>query len=166
MSIIESNAEEMNRLKVELAKAYIAHVDEIKEQVRLLKERREMLENIGGLRGIDYAKDKVKTSPNDDAVPNAVVKLMEAQEAEQASMEFEQREIDEFEDRIVKLTGRGGLILQCLYLMGVELTDVQIYRQYMPMPKSTYFRRKDEGLLELYNNGLPEAYKLPDEKAV
>lgn len=155
---------EMEKLKVELARNYIAHIEAVKEDVATLQESIEMAYAAAGISGIDYSKVNVTTSPSDDQIPNAVLKIIEAKQAEAESLAFEQAEIDAFESRIAVLKTRGGLILQCLYAF--NMTDIQIYRQYKPMPKTSYFRLKDKGLLELYNNGLPEAFKLPDEKAV
>lgn len=157
---------EMERLKVELARDYISHIEAVKESVSVFQESIEMAYAAAGLGAVDYSKVNVMTSPSADQIPNAVMKIIEAKEKQAASFEFEQREIEAFESRIAALRTRGGLILQCLYGLDVAMTDVQIYAGIMPMAKTTYFRLKDRGLLELYDNGLPEAFKLPDHKAI
>ena len=162
-----ANEKEINRLKADCARRYIAHIDEVKKQVADLEDGIERIQAAAeGVRGLDYSRDKVSTSSSGDSMEKAVIRLIEAKESNLASLEFEKREIEEFNARIAALRTRGGLILQFLYGLAIPINDAQIYCSYMPMPKTTYFRRKDDGLVELYDNGLPVEYRIPDEKAI
>ena len=158
------NEEEIKHLKAELAKEYIAYIDAVKNKIAVAEERLEMLEAATGLGAIDYSKDLISTSVSPDAIPNAVIRMIEANDKQQEDIGYKKVEVDAFDKRIAALESKGGLILQFIYGLGIK--DKDIYHMYMPMPRSTYFRTKTEGLVELYDKGLPEKFLLPDIKAV
>ena len=68
--------EEYRRYLIEQSKRYMMHVRSLNHSIRMLRSEIEEMESLAtGLKGIDYTRDVVKTSPSPDAIPNAVIKL-------------------------------------------------------------------------------------------
>ena len=98
--------EELQRYRIEQADAWLSKVRKLVAYEKAMREASEVqYEMADGLRGIDYSRDHVATSPTPDAIPNAVIAHDEAGDslasiAESARERIAQaaRAIDSMED--------------------------------------------------------------------
>ena len=71
--------EELQRYRIEQADAWLSKVRKLVAYERAMREAAEtQYEMADGLRGLDYSRDQVSTSPTPDAIPNAVIAHDEA----------------------------------------------------------------------------------------
>jgi hypothetical protein len=114
---------------------------------------------------IRYDKENVSTSPNVDAIPNAVIKRMERKADLEAARQQYSDEYDEFCDKLLLLDSVGGTYLHD-YHTGRFSHWTDIWRYYH-IDGKTGRRRREEALLELYEKGLvPHHYMMPNHKAI
>ena len=65
--------EELQRYRIEQAEAWLSKIRKLVSYEKAMREAAEVqYEMADGLRGIDYTRDQVNTSPTPDAIPNAV----------------------------------------------------------------------------------------------
>ncbi len=73
--------DELQRYRIDQAERWLAKVRKLVSYERAMREAAEVqYEMADGLRGIDYSRDQVDTSPTADAIPNAVIAHDEAGE--------------------------------------------------------------------------------------
>lgn len=71
--------EELQRYRVEQAHAYLERIRKLGEDCAFLQaEVDDARERASGLTGIDYSRDQVSTTPNDDAMVDAVTAVKQA----------------------------------------------------------------------------------------
>ena len=71
--------EELQRYRIDQAERWLSKVRKLVSYERAMREAAEVqYEMADGLRGIDYTRDQVDTSPTADAIPNAVIAHDEA----------------------------------------------------------------------------------------
>ncbi len=69
---------EYQRYEREQASAYLKRVRDAKRHIAALTAEVDEVRSLAsGLKGIDYSRDAVQTSATDDAMPNAVAKLLD-----------------------------------------------------------------------------------------
>lgn len=69
---------EWQRYEREQASAYLKRVRDARRHIAAINAEVDEVRNLAsGLKGIDYSRDVVSTSPTDDAMPNAVSKLLD-----------------------------------------------------------------------------------------
>lgn len=101
----------------EQASRYLKRIRDAKRHIAALNaEVDEQRALASGLKGIDYSRDMVQTSPSDDAMPNAVARLMDviAQRVELVRDYAEM--LSECGESLARMNGTGADILRYRYL--------------------------------------------------
>lgn len=132
--------EEMQRYRVEQARAYLESITSIHKQLGALEARaRELRERASGVKGIAYDRDLVRTSPYGDAIPDAIADLEKiAGKAEEKAVELAEM-VDECSTALESLGGWKSALLDLHYLGCVPLVKIGTMdewkhnRQYMSL---------------------------------
>ena len=69
---------EFDEWKAEQAAKWLRHIRELKHDIARLEDDIEVQRSIALPSGIDYSRPSVQTSPSQDAIPNAVIRLEES----------------------------------------------------------------------------------------
>ena len=140
--------EEYERYRREQASGYLSEVRDAKRHIDAMNaEVDELREMAGGLRGIDYSKDLVKSSPSADAMPDAVARILEIIEQRAGYI----RDYAEMVEQCVQALDRLG---------GVE-ADILRYRyvcdwRWEQIAARTHY--SEQWLYELHNRALCSFY--------
>ena len=149
-----------DELRIKAARDYLKDINCLRRQFELnnmeLVELRARLEGVDGIR---YDKPFVKSSPTGDAIPRGIAILEELE----AGNEHIEEQLRIAKALLMAVDGEAGTVLRFKYLMDMPATEIA---QYMDRSKSTVFEREKDGLLTIYEMGLPIPYRLPDVKAV
>ena len=140
--------EEYERYRREQASGYLSRVRDAKRHIDAMNaEVDELREMAGGLRGIDYSKDIVATSPSADAIPDAVARILEI-----------------IEQRAEYIRDYACMVEQCVQALdklgGVE-SDILRYRyvcdwRWEQIAARTHY--SEQWLYELHNRALCSFY--------
>jgi len=69
---------EFDEWKAEQAAKWLRHIRELKHDIARLEDDIEVQRSLALPSGIDYSRPSVQTSPSQDAIPNAVIRLEES----------------------------------------------------------------------------------------
>ena len=149
--------------RIECSLKYLEEVRDLAVKHRSTVEYiRSLEEDAEGVRGIDYARVNVQTSPTPDAIPNSVALLAEMKaEAEASAAEYfaRKREARRLLDEMDGTYGRLLLLRYVTVLPWVRVADVLNYRE-------DYCRAmRNDALCEFYDH-LPHAYRMPEQPAI
>lgn len=140
--------EEYERYRREQASGYLSRVRDAKRHIAAMQaEVDELREMAGGLRGVDYSRDQVSTSPSADAIPDAVARILEL-----------------VEQRVELISGYASMIAQCdaaLDELGGIEADILRYRYACDWPWERIAARthySEQWLYELHNRALCSFY--------
>ncbi len=119
--------------------------------------------------GIAYDNVRVTTSPTGDRLERAVLNLIEYRESLARDHQMGLEQIDDFFDRLRGLKTEGGIIVRLHYLEGIGDDGVERYgldgpeyseiAEPLGYSRTTAFRKRDAGYVELYDNGLPHGFE-------
>ena len=70
--------DEWSEFKAEQAVGWLRHIRELKHDIARLEDDIEVQRSLALPSGIDYSRPSVQTSPSQDAIPNAVIRLEES----------------------------------------------------------------------------------------
>lgn len=135
---------EMEQYRREQSAAYLKRVRDAKRHINALSaEVDEHRALASGLSGIDYTRDKVTTSSYGDAVPDAVIRLLDV--------------IEERLNLVVEYTSMMAECGESLARMGGVLADVLRYRyvcDYQWEHIAAKMHYSEQWLYELHNKAL------------
>ena len=102
------------------AALYLDHVKGMSDRIRSLDWTIADLEaKARGVKSFDYSKDLVKTSPNGDAIPNNVAKLIKIKEDRERKRELYEAEIDAVSRALDRMPNQTyGAMLELHYIGG------------------------------------------------
>ena len=161
MSITEN---EITFAKKQASKNYLNDVKKLKRKVELAEiEYQAAIEKATGLKGIDYSRDIVSTSPTDEAIHNAVESYMYRFDELQALKNTSKEVLDECFSKLEKIDDEEATILRLNYLLDMKPQDIAFS---LYMSKRSVYRKINEALLNLYEAGLPIEYRLNYETAL
>lgn len=132
----------------------------IKSLVIAIVEQRALAE---GLSGIDYSKDKVKTSPTDAHMSNAVCKLYELIDDKQATVDAYQADIQAAYRAIDKMpSAECAAALEMHYIGGASWTHCG---EVLGYTKQGMMRLRTRALSEFYEY-IPAIKQVPIPEAI
>lgn len=159
-----SNQEQIQLAQIEAAKHYLNDVKTLRRKVELAEiEYKAAVEKSSGLKGIDYSKDRVSTSPTDSAIHNAVELYLSRLEELESLKSISEEVLEECFTKLEQLDIEEATILRLHFFLGLSHNDIAL-SLYISRP--TVFRKYNNGLLSLYQNGLPAEYRLNYQQAV
>lgn len=164
MNTEPTNQQELTRAKVDAARMYLNDVKQLETKLRFAQVEYQMaLERASGLTGIDYSRDTVTTSPSADAIPNAVERYTELKEQLDAMALIVEDAVSERDELVWSLDSNEGSVVRMRYVQGCTVPDVAYALGYSP---DHIKRLQREGLVELYDAGLPVEYRINYQQAI
>ena len=155
---------EYDNLKADCAREYLRHIGEVRRDIEAYETELKMLrENLAGVKGIDYSKDRVSGTGNPDRMADGVAKAVELEDYGERNIRVLQRELTECSELLLGVGGLPGAILRSHYLYG---RSYKVLEREFGYSKSVIFATARAGLVELYDNGLPLEYRIPAQPAV
>ena len=157
-------SEEYDRYRIAQAKAWLARVRKLASYERALRDiADQQLEMADGLKGIDYAADRVAASSDGDAIPRAVEAHMEAVASLLAIADEAARMIGEAAEAIARLDDpTEASALARYYLKGDRWEQVCVDMCYSWQGIMAIQRR---ALLHVYEF-MPACERDPMERAI
>jgi hypothetical protein len=117
---------EWQRYEREQASAYLKRVRDARRHIAAINAEVDEVRNLAsGLKGIDYSRDVVTTSPTDDAMPNAVSKLLDLIAERVALVDSYVRMMDECDRALKEMGGLHERILRYRYINDAAWADVE-----------------------------------------
>lgn len=155
--------------KVARSKRYVSYIEDLMETTEAAGYELEMRKAKTAPGGIAYDDVRVTTTPTGDRLERAILNLIEFRESLARDHLMGLEQIDDFFDRIRKLKTEGGIIVRMHYFRGVDDDGIEHYGLDGPdyaelgdalgYSKTTVYRRRDDGYIELYENGLPKGFE-------
>ncbi len=160
---IASNAEQMRIAKTDAARSYLNDVVRLHKRAEQAQtEYRLAVEHAGGVSGIDYARDKVRTSVSPDAIPNAIIKYDDLLDTAIQLTAIAEEAVDTALTLISSLSFEEASVLRMRYILGLTVKEIATG---LYMSERTAARRINDGLANLYDAGLPAEYRINRERA-
>lgn len=128
---------------------------------RMRVELREERESAAGLTGIDYTRPAVAASPYGDAVPDAVARVAELEDAYQAALDDLNERRDEARERIDEMGGRSADLLRLRYVSALPWITVA---EGMGLAEGTVRNMRVDALSRFYDF-LPHTARPPEQGA-
>lgn len=154
---------EWQRYEREQASAYLKRVRDARRHIAAINAEVDEVRNLAsGLKGIDYSRDAVSTSPNDDAMPNAVSKLLDLIAERVELVRDYAAMLDECNDALIETGGLSETILRCRYVNDMAWEDVARELGYSEQWMHELHNR---ALLDFYNH-MPTSGKDPLPRAL
>ena len=151
------------RYRREQSSAYLRRIRDMRRHIAALNaEIDEQRHLASGLTGIDYSRDAVSTSPNDDAMPNAVSKLLDLIAERVALVRDYAAMLDECNDALIETGGLSETILRCRYVNDMAWEDVARELGYS---EQWMYELHNRALLDFYNH-MPTSGKDPLPRAL
>jgi DNA-directed RNA polymerase specialized sigma24 family protein len=160
----EENQRELDLVKRNAARDYLLDVSRaIKAAERAATEYDLALSAAAGVSGIDYTKDRVQTSPTDDAIPCAILRNeMLAQQAETLAKTAQEMQ-EELMEYLINIDHEEATILRLHYLIGLSTEQIALS---LYISRRTVNRRIQSGLLHLYQRIIPMQYRVNYQQAI
>lgn len=160
----ETNEAQLGIAKAAASRQYLEDVVKLhKRATQAYQEYRLAVEHAGGVTGIDYSRDTVATSVSPDAIPNAIIRYDDLKDtAEQLSI-IANDAADEALELINDLDAEQASVLRMKYILGLTIREIATG---LFLSERTTARRLNDGLIELYDAGLPIEYRIDKEQAV
>lgn len=131
--------DEMRAYRIDQAHAYLERIRKLGDDCAALQQEvDDARERASGLTGIDYARDRVSTSANDDGMVNAVVSIRQAINDYTVKLsEFldERKQASDALNRMDDYTEAKALRLRYICCMDWESVCVQMHYTYDGMMK-------------------------------
>ena len=145
------------------AKAYLQEVRELAVHVRVLEaEIAEQRETAKGVTGVDYSRAVVATSPNGDAVPDAVARLLDLiGEACAELAECAERQ-DEARRCLRELGGMEADVLTLRYLLALPWKEVGAKMGY----SADWAKHAGSDALFCFYDYMPAHRRDPEHRAI
>ena len=142
------NTNDWQRYRREQASAYLRKIRDMRRHIAALNaEIDEQRALASGLTGIDYSRDNVSTSPTDDAMPNAVARLLEIIAERVELVRDYTGMLDECGTSLRDLNGTYGDVLRYRYLCDYPWERIAAATNY-----------SEQWLYELHNQALSAFY--------
>ena len=156
---------EFEQYRIDQAEAWLSKVRKVVAYAARLEESAAAHYALAdGLRGIDYSRDQVSTSPNADAIPNAVAAHVDMGDSFTAIAEDARRRVAEAERAIDALPDRGEST--CLRLYYVDaLPRWTAVADRMDGTYDMVMRLRRRALLHVYDL-MPYAEREPVQPAI
>ena len=123
--------DEMQRYRIEQARAYLESISDVKKQVRAFEARAEELREIAsGVKGLAYDRDIVTTSPYGDAIPDAIASLDELADSAGAKGVELSDMVAECSLALASLGGWKSALLDMHYLGGKTLVEIGAMKEW------------------------------------
>ena len=136
------------RYEREQASAYLKRVRDARRHIAALNAEVDEVRNLAsGLKGIDYSRDAVSTPPTDDAMPNAVSKLLDLIAERVALVDSYVRMMDECGAALANLNGTYSDILRYRYMCDYPWERIAVEMHY-----------SEQWLYELHGQALSAFY--------
>lgn len=147
---------EFDEWKAEQAAKWLEHVRSLALDVARIQDRVDVLRSLAMPSGIDYSRPVVSSSPSADAIPNAVVKLMDAMREYLDQLDAYVYESMDAARRIEEIgDGRYRAVLSLYYVSGNTWEQVGEKLKKWDNGKFTY---SPEYCRHLRNDALPFVY--------
>lgn len=161
----QTNEEQLRIAKIDAARRYLDAVKTLKRKAEIAAmEYDATVQNASGLRGIDYSRDSVTTSPTADAIHNSVMRYQEQLEILKEQSAIAEEAVDECYSLIDRLENNDeAAILRMNFLVNMTLRDIAFALCY---GERTVYRKRSDALEHLYEIGLPVPYRLNRETAL
>lgn len=155
---------DMDRLKIEHAQAYVDHIDGLRAEKEAALEKIEFIRAMAMPGGVRYDAINVMTSPNDDAIPNAVAAIDDATDLSELVEQID-KEMEGFRLMLrFELKSIGAIYMYYHFFAGVPWNEIA---RTAGVDVTTERNRRKEALLEMYNKGLvPLEYRIPNYQAI
>ena len=151
------------RYEREQASAYLKRVRDARRHIAALNAEVDEVRNLAsGLKGIDYSRDAVSTSPNDDAMPNAVSKLLDLIAERVALVDSYVRMMDECGAALASLNGTYSDILRYRYMCDYPWERIAIETHYT----EAYLYELHGQALSAFYPHMPERERDPLPRAI
>lgn len=156
----ERSAAEWENYRIQIADEYLKAIREAEKRKQLIEDERELYKaDIDGLSGIDYSKPNITTSPSPDAIPNRVMKLLEYYQQLDVLETALDVAITEAHKKLFAIEGAAGFVLRLHFMLGFKW-EAAFLKAGVSETKGYELRR--EGLLKVYDMGIPEKFGLPE----
>ena len=160
----DTNAKQVELAKTEASKQYLNDVKKLKRKVELAElEYKAAVERASGLKGIDYSRDLVSTSPTDAAIHNAVESYLLRFDELESLRSISEDVLHECFSKLEQLEDEEATILRLHYLLGMKHKDIAFS---LYMSDRSVYRKLKNALSHLYDVGLPVEYRLNYETAL
>ena len=154
--------QESERYRAEVSEAYL---DPIRLAGRRLRVRQAKLveerQRAGGLTGMDYTKPFVATAAYGDAIPDALARLAEMEEAYRADLDALGELRDEARARLAEMGGRDADLLRLRYVSALPWNTVA---EAMGIAEGTCKNNRVGALARFYSH-LPHTARPPEQRA-
>ena len=151
------------RYEREQASAYLKRVRDARRHIAALNAEVDEVRNLAsGLKGIDYTRDAVSTSPTDDAMPNAVSKLLDLIAERVALVDSYVRMMDECGAALANLNGTYSDILRYRYMCDYPWERIAIETHYT----EAYLYELHGQALSAFYPHMPERERDPLPRAI
>ena len=151
------------RYEREQASAYLKRVRDARRHIAALNAEVDEVRNLAsGLKGIDYSRDMVSTSPTDDAMPNAVSKLLDLIAERVALVDSYVRMMDECGAALANLNGTYSDILRYRYMCDYPWERIAVETHYT----EAYLYELHGQALSAFYPHMPERERDPIPRAI
>lgn len=163
MNTESSNAEQLRIAKAAASKRYMSDVVKLNKRAQLARQEYFIaVEHAGGVTGIDYSRDAVSTSVSPDAIPNALIKYDNLRDVAEQLAVIANEAADHALELINGLEDEEAAVLRMKYLLGLTVKEIATG---LYVSERTAARRLNDGLVGLYEAGLPVEYRINKEQA-
>lgn len=139
---------EWQRYEREQASAYLKRVRDARRHIAAINAEVDEVRNLAsGLKGIDYSRDVVSSSPTDDAMPNAVSKLLDLIAERVELVDSYVRMMDECGAALAAMDGTYSDILRYRYMCDYPWERIAVEMHY-----------SEQWLYELHGQALAAFY--------
>ena len=149
---------ELDAYKVMCVKNYVRHIEGLMKATRAAAMELDALEGKVQPGGIAYDAIRVTTSPTGDRFERAVLDLVEYREQLEREQQSGLAQIDAFFNRLAGLKSEGGVIVRLHYRNWPDCPSYPSIGEPLGYSRTTSFRKRDAGYIELYDNGIPQEF--------
>ena len=151
---------EWENYRVQIADEYLKAIQEAERRKQLIEDERELYKaEYDDVTGINYDKPFISTSPSDDKIPNKVAKLIEYSKQLDVLENALDVAITEAHEKLLAIEGAAGFVLRLHFMLGFKW-EAAFLKAGVSDTKGYELRR--EGLLAIYDMGIPEKYSIPE----